>query len=194
MFVPNSSTGRSSSNLRDKQNSLTNDSGSAEQLRMAHIKVLRDNAEKARAKSDLEQKKRLFELNKRDADERVSLVRRWEGELVRDIADAATYHQLDDKFKEKITQEKTQIHETGDTIQKLQSELQEEKTLGDRLSRELTRLQAEDQYRKKMVEGKDKLVVDVQQKKMREQKEIARLHAINQRLAVEIKSLELKAR
>lgn len=71
------------SGLKNIKAAVGNEGAISERMRLSHITELKDKEEQRRAKTSLEDKRRIFELNKRDISNLETEVRRLNGELTR---------------------------------------------------------------------------------------------------------------
>lgn len=193
MYIASSSPS-SSGGLRDKQRSLTNDSGASERMRMDHLKRERERVEKDRAKTQLADKSRIHERNKTDLQHREIELRRLHGEASRAQAEMEQYKAFVEQQDSKIADKKKAALEIGAQIQKLQLELAQLKNKSEKMSGELSRVISEKDYKQKMFESKQRAYEQAEERKKREANEIERVRGENIRLESELRLLEQKAK
>ena len=125
MSVPQQNFSSHNDTIRDKERTLTNESGASEQMRMQHLKQEREHHEKELAKADLTQKKRIFDQNKLEMERLEFEVRRLQGEIVKTEADVEQSTRVLHISESQAVVAKQEITMAGEKIKKLEIQLQE---------------------------------------------------------------------
>ncbi len=186
-------TGTNSSLSSTKQHA--GDEGAiSEQMRLKHIKEMREKEEKEKAKRELEEKKALFERNKIDINHREIEIRRLQAEATRAESLSKSSDNTETEWQEKLSKQKTQVFKTGEEIQKAQLALQQLKNKQDKETVAMNHLQAELDYKKKEKGKSKEKFEELETKRKREASEAERLRGLNIRLESEIRRLEQKVR
>ena len=194
MPIPHSSFRGSGTSIHDTQQKMSNDFGASEKMRVEALQRERQRITKERAKNTLAEKKRKFDLNKNEINQKEIDIRRLNSELARAEADVREIDRYSGEQNDKVIHQRTIVHDMSVKIEKLQVELAQLKNQSEKIGLALQHLESEKNYKDKTKEAKKNSFHQVQIAKTRQENEVARLRGENNRLDHEIQLLEREAR
>src|SRR4051812_34303046 len=96
--------------LKGAKGYVSNEGAISEQMRLKHIKEMRDREERERAKQQLEVKKREHERNKIDIQHREVEIRRLQSEMTRAESEVQEEEHVCKEHEEKVNRIKAETH------------------------------------------------------------------------------------
>lgn len=188
------SSSSSSSSIHGKQQSLTNDSGAAERMRIEHLKQERERQEKEKARIALGDKKRLLDQHHLDSKRREFELNRLKSEVVRNKAEVDTLKRQFNDGDGKFASKKLEAADLAKKVQKMQLELLQAKNQLDKINAEIAHEGNGHEYKRKLLENKEEALRQAEERVKREAFELQRVHGETIRLESEAKALDQKAR